>query len=274
MTQYSFTLNNGVSFPALGLGVYKTTDKKEMRIAVEAALEAGYRSFDTAQMYENEDLLGKALKASKFPRKELFLTSKVDVSNMGYARTLKSFQKSLDKLKTDYLDLFLIHWPGQQEDRCVETWRALEELYQQKMVRAIGVSNFLEKHIEWVLKAGAIVPAVNQIERHPLNRQKALHEWCEERGIQGEAWSPLLRGKMDFPEILALAKKYEKTPAQVILRWHIQSGFAVIPKSVRRERIFENADIFDFELNASDMASIDALDSGYHISRDPGTFDF
>ncbi len=271
---FDVALNNGVKMPVLGLGVYKTLEPSEMKTAVNAALEAGYRSFDTAQMYQNEELLGAALETSAIDRSALFLTSKVDLGNMGYQAVLDSFEVSLKKLKTDYLDLFLVHWPGQQKLRLQETWRAMEALYAAKKVRAIGVCNCLPRHLEWILEMRGVVPAVNQVERHPLRVGRELQDWCAARGIRMEAWSPLIRGNFNLPAILALAEKYQKTPAQIILRWDIQGGYVVIPKSVHPERIVENAGIFDFSLEPADMAVLDGLDIGHTISRDPRTYDF
>ncbi len=268
------TLNNGIAMPILGLGIYKMTDYEEMEKAVGYALEAGYRSFDTAQMYGNEAMLGKALQHREIDREDLFLTSKVDLGNMGYEAALKSFEQSLQALRTDYLDLFLVHWPGQQRKRLVDTWKAMESLYQDKKVRAIGVCNCQEKHLNWILESARIIPAVNQVERNPLMNDRALFSWCQSRQIQMEAWRPLLKGNVDLPGITALAKKYKKTPAQIILRWEIQSGYAVIPKSVHKERILENAHIFDFQLEKRDMEQIDRMDTGIHSSHDPNTFDF
>ena len=271
---FDVALNNGVKMPVLGLGVYKTLEPSEMKTAVNAALEAGYRSFDTAQMYQNEELLGAALETSAIDRSALFLTNKVDLGNMGYQAVLDSFEVSLKKLKTDYLDLFLVHWPGQQKLRLQETWCAMEALYAAKKVRAIGVCNCLPRHLEWILEMRGVVPAVNQVERHPLRVGRELQDWCAARGIRMEAWSPLIRGNFNLPAILALAEKYQKTPAQIILRWDIQGGYVVIPKSVHPERIVENAGIFDFSLEPADMAVLDGLDIGHTISRDPRTYDF
>lgn len=271
---YDVTLNNGVKMPVLGLGVYKTLDLKQMQDAVDGALKAGYRSFDTAQMYGNEDLLGEAIQKSGINRQDVFLTSKVDTGNMGYQKTLDSFAVSLEKLKTDYLDLFLVHWPGQQKQRLRETWRAMEELCRAKKIRAIGVCNCVPRHLEWIMEDSDIIPAVNQVERHPLLNQEKLSSWCSKFQIQLEAWAPLLRGNFDLPQIQSLAGKYAKTPAQIILRWDIQSGFIVIPKSVHEERIFENADIFDFELSQEDMQIINQMNNGHTTSFDVETYDF
>ena len=274
MTDHYITLNNGVAMPLLGLGVFRTNTPEEMASAVGWAWEAGYRSFDTAQMYGNEALLGDAIRRLGLPRKDLFLTSKINLGNMGRARTLASFQESLERLGTDYLDLVLIHWPGQRPERLVETWQALEELYAAGHVRAIGVSNCLPRHLEMLLEQCSVVPAVNQVERNPLSSANELLAWCRGRGIHLEAWSPLCKGNLDLAPIRHLAEKYGRTPAQIILRWDVQRQVVAIPKSVHRQRIFENATIFDFALEEADMALIDQMDIGRHSSHDPETFDF
>lgn len=271
---FDVVLNNGVKMPVLGLGVYKTKEAAEMQTAVDSALDAGYRSFDTAQLYGNEDLLGQAVKNNGIARDEIFLTSKVHMSMMGYDRTIRSFDESLGKLRTDYLDLFLIHWPGQKKERLQDTWRALEYLYEERRVRAIGVCNCTPRHLGWILERCVTVPSVNQIERHPLLNRKELYEWCTAYGIQPEAWAPLIRGSFDLPELAGLAAKYGKTPAQIILRWDVQSGYVVIPKSVNRGRIFENADVFDFQLEEADMKLLDGLDTGYTTGWDLDTYDY
>ncbi len=267
-------LNNAVEIPILGLGVYNTNGYEEMLNAVKWAIEAGYRSFDTAQMYKNEDILGNALAELKVNRQEIFITSKVNLGNMGYENTINSFQKSIANLKTDYLDMFLIHWPGQQKERLIKTYKALEDLYKDGKVRVIGVCNCEIKHLEWILENCEIPPAINQVERHPLLNEKHLETWCLDKDIKLEAWAPLMRGKLDLPAILAIAEKYKKTPAQIVLRWDIQDGYIVIPKSVHKERIFENADIFSFELDKYDMEILNNMDHGYRTSFDPATFDF
>ncbi len=274
MTNHDILLNNGVAMPLLGLGVFRTASQEEMDHAVQWAWEAGYRSFDTAQMYGNEDLLGNALQTLALPRRQFFLTSKINLGNMGYRRVLSSFQESLDRLQTDHLDLLLIHWPGQQRERLADTWRAMEELYSAGKVRAIGVSNFLPRHLDWLAEDGTVVPAVNQVERNPQMNQNHLLAFCRQRGIQMEAWSPLRRGDLGNGTVLGLAEKYCRTPAQIVLRWNVQSGVAVIPKSVHRERILENAAIFDFTLEPEDMSLLDGLHTGRHTSHDPETFDF
>lgn len=267
-------LNNGVKMPVLGLGVYKATDAAEMEAAVQWALEAGYRGFDTAQMYKNEELLGQSLKKAGTAREDIFITSKVDLEHMSYKPALESFEESLKKLQTDYIDLFLIHWPGQQRERLLETWRALEELYRRKKVRALGVCNCEVRHLEWILETCEVKPAVNQVERHPLLNENELGKWCTEKEIVMEAWAPLMRGNMDMPQITDMAEKYGKTPAQIILRWDIQSGYIVIPKSVHKERIYENADIFDFTMSQKDINVLNSMDNGHRTSFDPETFDF
>lgn len=270
---FHITLNNGVSIPVLGLGVYQTKGE-EMIEAVSAALDAGYTSFDTAKMYGNEAELASALKKSSACRKDIFITSKVEPSAMGYEGTMNAFMRSLDQMQTDYLDLFLIHWPGQKQERCVETWRALEELYKRKLVRAIGVSNFCIRHLEWLLKSGSIIPAVNQVEHNHIMDDRQLFAFCKQHGIACEAWAPIGRGRFEFEILSRLSEKYQKTPAQIVLRWNIDCGYIVIPKSVHRARIFENADIFDFELSMEDMAKIADLATGERTSYDPETYDF
>lgn len=267
-------LNNDVEIPVLGLGVYLTTDYEEMKNSVKWAFEAGYTSFDTAQMYKNEHLLGQAISELGLNRQDLFITSKVNLENMGYENTIRSFDESLGKLKTDYLDMFLVHWPGQQKERLIQTYKAMEFLYKNGKIRAIGVCNCEPKHLDWILDDCEIIPAVNQVERHPLLNENSLFDWCSKKSIKLEAWSPLIRGNFDNPKISTIAQKYGKTSAQVILRWDIQSGYIVIPKSVHRERIFENANIFDFELSQEDMEILNDMDAGHRTSYDPVTFDF
>ena len=274
MTDHDILLNNGVAMPLLGLGVFRTSSQEEMNQAVQWAWEAGYRSFDTAQMYGNEDLLGCALQTLALPRRSFFLTSKVNLGNTGYQRTLSSFQESLDRRQTDYLDLFLIHWPGQKRQRLADTWRAMEELYAAGKVRAIGVSNCQPRHLDWLAEDGTVVPAVNQVERNPQMNNNDLLAFCRSRGIQVEAWAPLRRGDLGSPALLQLAEKYHRSPAQIILRWNVQSGVVVIPKSVHRERIVENAAIFDFTLAAQDMALLDSLHTGVRTGSDPEAHDY
>lgn len=273
-TMEKIKLNNGVEIPCLGLGVYKTTSKEEMKEAVTSALDAGYRMIDGAQMYNNEDILGDVLQETGFPRKELFLVSKVERGNMSYDKVLSSFEETLKKLKTDYLDMFMIHWAGLQKERFLDTWRGMEKLYKEGRIKVLGVCNCCEKHIRWLLDNAEIKPAINQVERNPWNNEKEIEAFCKKHDIQMEAWAPLLKGNFALPEIVEIAKKVHKTPAQVVLRWDYQSHWIVIPKSVHRERIFENADFFDFTLSNEDMEKISSLSKGYHSSHDPETYDF
>ena len=274
MTDHDILLNNGIAMPLLGLGIYRTSTREEMEHAVRWAWESGYRSFDTAQMYGNEDLLGDALRTLSLPRSQLFLTSKIDRGNMRRERVFSSFQESLERLRTDYLDLLLIHWPGQQRERLAQAWQAMEELYAAGKVRAIGVCNCVGRHLDWLAADGHVTPAVNQVERNPQMNHNDLLLLCRARGIQVEAWAPLRRGDLGSETILRLAEKYGRTPAQVVLRWNVQSGAAVIPKSVHQGRIAENAAIFDFVLEPGDMALLDGLHTGQHTSSDPETSDF
>jgi diketogulonate reductase-like aldo/keto reductase len=266
-------LNNGVEMPWLGLGVFRAEDGKEVENAVESALKHGYRSIDTAAVYQNERGVGVGLKKSGVPREEIFLTSKVWNSDQGYNTTLEAFEKSLERLQTDYLDLYLIHWP--KGKLSVETWKAMEELYERGLIRAIGVSNFLVHHLEDFLPECKVIPAVNQVEFHPELIQPELLEYCREKGIQSEAWSPIMKGKvLNIPVLQALAAKYGKSPVQIVLRWDIQKGVVTIPKSVKPERIISNADIFDFELSDEDMAKIDRLDKNQRIGFHPDHIPF
>ncbi len=266
------TLNNGIKMPIIGFGTFKVEDGKQTIDAVKCALSLGYRHIDTAAVYQNEEGVGQAIKESGVPREEIFLTSKVWNSDQGYESTLKAFETSLKKLQTDYLDLYLIHWPKALNR---ETWRALEELYRQGRIRAIGVSNFKEHHLEDLLEVATVVPTVNQVEYHPRMMQTSLANYCKEKGIQLEAWGPLMQGQVFEIDVLQqLAKKYNKTVAQIVLRWDIQNGVVTIPKSVNANRIQGNADIFDFELTAEDMAQINALNKEERIGPDPDHITF
>lgn len=266
-------LSNGVEMPWLGLGVFRSADGTEVEQAISWALEMGYRSVDTAAIYGNEAGTGRALRASGLPREAYFVTTKVWNSAQGYDATLRAFDESMGKLGLDVLDLYLIHWPV--KDRYKETWRAFEHLYTDGRVRAIGVSNFLVHHLEDLLASAEIAPMVNQVEFHPRLMQRPLLEFCRAHGIQLEAWSPIMKGRFDgMPELLDIAEKHERTPAQILLRWDLQHGVITIPKSVRRERIAENAAIFDFRLDDEDMARLDAMDRGERIGPDPDNFDF
>jgi len=266
------TLNNGVQMPWLGLGVFKAKEGEEVVQAVKAAIRAGYRSIDTASAYRNEEGVGQgvreALQENGLQREDVFITSKVWNSDQGFETTLKSFDDSLKRLGLDYLDLFLVHWPVKGKYK--ETYRALEKVYAEGKVRAIGVSNFQIHHLEDLLSDAKVVPAVNQVEFHPYLTQKELLRYCTEKGIQLEAWSPLGQGHLLEHELLkGIASKYGKTVAQIILRWDVQLGVVTIPKSIREARIIENADIFDFELSAEEMQAIDGLNRNQRFGSDP-----
>jgi 2,5-diketo-D-gluconate reductase A len=266
------TLNNGVEMPQLGFGVF-LVPAEEVVDPVRAALDAGYRLIDTATLYGNEEGVGRAIADSGLARDEIFVTTKLWNSDHGYDRTLRAFDHSLKLLGLDVIDLYLIHWPMPARDRYVDTWRALERIYADGRARAIGVSNFTVAHLERVLAEGDVVPAVNQIELHPGLTQDELRAVHAQHGITTEAWSPLGRGQglLDRPEVLRIAEAHARTPAQVVLRWHLQQGIVVIPKSVHVERIRENADIFGFDLTADEMASVSALDGPGRIGPDPET---
>ncbi|MFJ5015460.1 aldo/keto reductase [Streptomyces griseoluteus] len=267
-------LNNGVEMPQLGFGVWQVPDDEAER-AVTTALETGYRSIDTAAIYGNEEGTGKAIAASGVPREDLFVTTKLWNSDQGYDSTLRAFDTSLEKLGLDYLDLYLIHWPLPARDNYLDTYKAFEKLHSDGRIRAIGVSNFLPEHLERLIAETSVVPAVNQIELHPQLQQRAAREFDAERGIATEAWSPLGQGKglLEVPAIVAIARKHGRTPAQVVLRWHIQLGNIVIPKSVTPSRIKENIEVFDFTLDDEDLAAIGALDEDKRLGPDPATFD-
>ncbi|MFI8519686.1 aldo/keto reductase [Streptomyces sp. NPDC085481] len=259
--------------PQLGFGVWQVPDDEAER-AVATALEAGYRSIDTAAIYANETGTGKAVAASGIPREELFVTTKLWNSEQGYDATLRAFDASLAKLGLDHVDLYLIHWPVPAKDAYVDTYRAFEKILADGRTRAIGVSNFLPEHLERLIGETATVPAVNQIELHPQLQQTASREAHARHGIVTEAWSPLGQGRglLDVPAIVAIAQKHGRTPAQVVLRWHLQTGNVVIPKSVTPSRIRENIDVFDFELDAEDLAAIAVLDEGRRLGPDPAEF--
>ncbi|MGX1668390.1 aldo/keto reductase [Streptomyces sp. NPDC055400] len=267
-------LNNGIEMPQLGFGVWQVPDA-EAEKAVATALEAGYRSIDTAAIYGNEEGTGKAIAASGIAREKLFVTTKLWNADQGYDATLRAYDASLDKLGLDYLDLYLIHWPLPSKDSYVDTYKAFEKIYADGRAKAIGVSNFLPEHLERLLGETSIIPAVNQIELHPHLQQRAAREFHAEQGITTEAWSPLGQGKglLEVPAIVAIAQKHGRTPAQIVLRWHVQLGNVVIPKSVTPSRIVENIDVFDFELDIEDIAAISALNEDRRLGPDPATFD-
>lgn len=255
------TLNNGITMPQLGFGVYLIKDEK-MDTVVEHAFQAGYRAIDTAQIYQNEAGLGRAIKKSNLKREELFITTKVWNSHQGYDKTLEAFEDSLERLQLDYIDLYLVHWPTPKFNKYIETYKALEKLYEDGKVRAIGVCNFELEHLETLLNECRIKPVVNQIECHPYLQQREMKAFCKDQQIFIQSWSPIYRGEeiFDEPIIKALAEKHGKTPAQIIIRWHLQENSIVIPKSVTPSRIRENIDVFDFNLTKEDMESIRTLD--------------
>lgn len=275
--QSTITLHNGVKMPWVGIGVFKVEEGPELVHAVKTAIKYGYRSIDTAAIYGNEEGVGQGIregmKEAGIGREELFVTSKVWNADLGYKSTLAAYEASLNKLGLEYLDLYLIHWPV--EGKFKEAWRALETLYKEGRVKAIGVSNFQIHHLEDLMKDAEIKPVVNQVEYHPRLTQKELQEYCKELGIQLEAWSPLMQGKLlDHPVLKEIADKYHKSIAQVILRWDLQNGVMTIPKSTREHRIFENAAIFDFQLSIQDMKRINDLNQNLRVGPDPDNFDF
>jgi diketogulonate reductase-like aldo/keto reductase len=264
------TLHNGVKMPRLGLGVFKVSDGEEVVESVKAAIRNGYIGIDTAAIYKNEEGVGQAIKESGIAREELFVTSKVWNSDQGYETTLQAFETSLNLLGLDYLDLYLIHWPG--VDKYKDTWKALEKLYKDGRVRAIGVSNFQIHHLQNLMSDCEIKPMVNQVEFHPHLTQKELLAFCKNEGIQMEAWSPLKQGQLlEEPVLTKIAQKYNKSVAQVILRWDLQHDVVTIPKSIKEHRIVENANIFDFELTQEDMENIDALNQDSRAGSHPDT---
>lgn len=266
------TLNNGVQMPQIGFGVFQIPDDESTN-AVAAALKAGYRSIDTAAIYGNESGVGKALSESGISREELFIASKLWIDGMGYDETLTAFEETLERLGLEYLDLYLIHWPAPEKDLYVQTWKALEKLYSQKKIRAIGVSNFQPSHLQKLIDATNVVPAVNQVELHPALQNREVIAANERHGIITEAWSPLAQGALlSDVSIQAIAAAHNITAAQVILRWHLQEGRVIIPKSVTPSRIAQNLDLFGFELSAAELAIIDALDREARTGPNPDTF--
>ncbi|MEA3322438.1 MAG: aldo/keto reductase [Bacillota bacterium] len=267
------TLHNGVEMPWFGLGVFKVEEGQEVESSVKMAIHAGYKSIDTAAIYKNEEGVGKGIRESDIPREELFITTKVWNADQGYESTLKAFDESMEKLGLEYLDLYLVHWPV--KGKYVETWKALEKLYKDGRVRAIGVSNFQIHHLQDILDVAEVKPMVNQVEYHPKLSQVELLNFCKENGIQMEAWSPLMQGQLLDNDVLKeIAAAHNKSVAQVILRWDLQNGVVTIPKSVKEHRIKENADIFDFELSEDEMQKIHALNEDKRVGPDPDNFDF
>ncbi|WP_369375026.1 aldo/keto reductase [Streptomyces sp. cg36] len=274
----SITLNNGVEMPQLGFGVWQVPDDEAAK-AVVTAIEAGYRSVDTAAIYENEVGTGKAIAASGVAREELFVTTKLwNSAKETWTRdsVLREFDASLDKLGLDYIDLYLIHWPRAMRDDYVTVWSAFAEIAESGRAKAVGVSNFKEPQLRRIIDASGLTPAVNQVELHPQLAQAELRAFHAEHGIATEAWSPLGQGKglLEVPTIVAIAQKYGRTPAQVVLRWHLQTGNVAIPKSVTPSRIAENFDVFGFALDAEDITAIAALDEGQRLGPDPDDFDW
>ncbi|MFP7760541.1 aldo/keto reductase [Marisediminicola sp. LYQ85] len=274
MTVPLITLNNGVTIPQLGLGVFQTPPDETQKV-VELAFEKGYRHVDTAAGYYNEEGVGAAIAASGLPREDIFVTTKLRNGDQGYDSTLAAFEDSRAKLGTDFVDLYLIHWPYPKHGLFVETWRAFEKLYAEGLIRAIGVSNFLPHHLEELLGATDTVPAVNQIEVHPTFQQADLSTFSIERDIEIEAYSPLGQGAdLESDIVTSLATAHDATPAQIVLAWHLAQGRIVIPKSVTPERIESNLAAADVSLTLDELAQIDALESGGRIGADPDTADF
>lgn len=265
----SIELNNGVSIPQVGYGVFQIPDDQTQQ-AVEQALEAGYRHIDTAAAYNNEKGVGAALRASGLPREEVFVTTKLRNGDQGFDSALQAFEDSRQALGVDVVDLYLVHWPVPSKDRYVETWRAFEKLLDEGVVRSIGVSNFLPEHLERLVQETDVVPVLNQVELHPTFQQPATQTASRAAGVAVEAWSPLGQGAdLDNPAVTGIADRLGVTPGQVVLRWHVQQGIIVIPKSVTPERIRGNIDLFGFELTDDDMRAISALDSDQRIGADP-----
>jgi diketogulonate reductase-like aldo/keto reductase len=268
-----YTLHNGVLMPYLGLGTYQADNDSEVINAVKYALNLGYRHVDTASIYGNEVGVGKGVIESDVDRSEVFVVSKVWNADQGYESTLKAFDASLERMNLDYLDLYLIHWPvpGKYKD----TWKALEKLYNEGKIKAIGVSNFLQHHLEDLSTMSSITPMVNQMEFHPYLVQQELVDYCKNQKIQYEAWSPFMQGKLfrlDFTN--SLSQKYGKSAAQIILRWNLQKGVVTIPKSVKEERIKSNSEIFDFSLSKDEVMFLDSYHRNERIGPDPDNFSF
>ncbi|MFS0876294.1 aldo/keto reductase [Solibacillus isronensis] len=274
--QDTIKLNNEVKMPAMGLGVFQVENDTTAEI-VKNAIELGYRSIDTAAIYGNEAGVGEGIKlaldSTGLNREDLFITSKVWNAGLNYEETVSAYEESLEKLGLDYLDLYLIHWPG--KNKFAESWSALEDLYIEGKIRAIGVCNFNISHLQDLMKNARVTPVINQVEFHPRLQQQSLRAFCKEHNIQLEAWAPLMQGGLlEDPTIAKIAEKYEKSNSQVILRWDIQSGVITIPKSVRKERMAQNADIFDFSLTDEEMQIINAMNLDKRVGPDPEVFDF
>jgi len=268
----NLSLRGGVDIPQLGFGVFQVPPEDTAEVTTRA-LGTGYRHIDTAAAYRNEAGVGEGVRAAGLERGDVFITTKCFNDDHGYDQATRAFNASLDRLETDYVDLYLIHWPVPAHDRYVETWKAFIELQSQGLVRSIGVSNFQPAHLRRLIDETGVTPALNQVELHPLLQQSGLRREHEELGIVTEAWSPLAQGQvLDDPAIAQIAEAHGKTAGQVVIRWHLQLGNVVIPKSVTPERIEQNFDVFDFELSAGEMAAIEALDAGHRTGPDPDTF--
>ncbi|WP_419957374.1 aldo/keto reductase [Psychrobacillus psychrotolerans] len=266
-------LSNGIEMPRLGLGVYKMTEPDMAIQAMTAALDYGYRHIDTASLYANEKEVGEAVRSSIVPRKDIFITTKVWNTDQGYDQTLRAFEKSLKLLEMDYVDLYLTHWPI--TETFVDTYRAIERLYDEKLIRATGVANHHQHHLEAIAVKANVKPMVNQIECHPRLTQFDLREYCAEQEIAITSWSPLARGRiLEEPTLQRISNKYGKSTAQTIIRWHLQHDLIVIPKSENPSRIAENMDVYDFELSFEDMKNIDALNLNERTGKDPDNFSF
>lgn len=266
-------LLNGIEMPYLGLGVYKMEDPEEALVAMTKALELGYRAIDTAALYNNEKEVGEAIRTSNIPRKEIFVTTKVWNSDQGYDETLRAFETSLKKLGLDYIDLYLTHWPV--EEKFVDTYRAIERLYEEKLIRVPGVSNHHAHHLQKIFAKANVQPMVNQVECHPYLQQDELKQFCKEHQIAVTAWAPIGKGRILQDKTLTeLASKYGKTPAQIILRWHYQEDTITIPKSITPSRIEENMQIFDFELSTEDMLKIKSINKNERMGQNPDNFHF
>ncbi len=265
---HKYKLNNGIEIPALGIGTYRSLPGRETIEALETALEYGYRHIDTAAMYGNEKEVGQVIRESGIKREDIFVTTKLWNDNHGFKNALGAFDTSYKNLNIDYVDLYLIHWPV--TGRRVESWKALEKLYGEGIVKAIGVSNYTIRHLQETLNNSEIKPAVNQVEMHPFLYQKDLIDFCEKHDVKIEAYSPLTRGtKFKDPVILSIVEKYGKTAPQIMIRWALQNDFVVLPKSVHKNRIKENSEVFDFEISEADMKMLNELNNDFRITWDP-----
>lgn len=272
MLQETFQMHNGVQIPKVGFGTFKIADGEITKQAVLWALEAGIRHIDTAAIYGNEESVGAAIKESGIPREEIFITTKLWNNQHAYDDAINAFETSCEKLGVDYIDLYLIHWPKEQN---TEAWCALEDLYEAKKIRAIGVSNFKEHHLDEIYAMCRIQPMMNQVEFHPQFQQESLRAYCEARDILITGWGPLMQGQIFSKEVIQqLAEKHQKTMSQITLRWHYQQGVVQIPKSIKKERILENIEIFDFELSEDDLQQINTLNTHTRIGPDPDTITF